>query len=80
MSLIPVRCFTCGKVVGNRWEAYQAWLAEGLSPSKALSVVGLERYCCRRMLLTHVDTIGKVLAGHARARAPAPAPAPPLYI
>ena len=20
--IIPVRCFTCGKVVGNKWEAY----------------------------------------------------------
>lgn len=20
--IIPVRCFTCGKVIGNKWEAY----------------------------------------------------------
>ena len=20
--IIPVRCFTCGKVVGNKWESY----------------------------------------------------------
>lgn len=31
--IIPVRCFTCGKVVGNKWEAYlgllQAEYTEG---------------------------------------------------
>ena len=21
--IIPVRCFTCGKVIGNLWERYQ---------------------------------------------------------
>ena len=20
--IIPIRCFTCGKVVGNKWDAY----------------------------------------------------------
>ena len=24
--IIPVRCFTCGKVIGNKWEAYLALL------------------------------------------------------
>jgi DNA-directed RNA polymerases I, II, and III subunit RPABC5 len=32
--IIPVRCFTCGKVIGNKWEAYlgllQAEYTEGL--------------------------------------------------
>jgi DNA-directed RNA polymerase I, II, and III subunit RPABC5 len=31
--IIPVRCFTCGKVVGNKWESYlellNAEIAEG---------------------------------------------------
>lgn len=25
--IIPVRCFTCGKVVGNKYETYVAFLA-----------------------------------------------------
>ena len=29
--------------------------------SKALDKLGLKRYCCRRMLLTHVDLIEKLL-------------------
>ncbi len=29
--------------------------------SEALDALGLRRYCCRRMLLTHVDLIEKLL-------------------
>ena len=32
-----------------------------MEPAQALDEVGLERYCCRRMLLTHVDLIEKLL-------------------
>jgi DNA-directed RNA polymerase I, II, and III subunit RPABC5 len=59
--LIPVRCFTCNKVTGNKWEPYQKLLAEGYSPNDALNKLGLQRYCCRRILLTHVDIIDKIL-------------------
>jgi DNA-directed RNA polymerases I, II, and III subunit RPABC5 len=87
--IIPVRCFTCGKVIGNKWETYlsllQADFSEGydrlivpagapmfrLPPlltdscphlhSDALDELGLKRYCCRRMMLTHVDLIEKLL-------------------
>jgi DNA-directed RNA polymerase subunit N (RpoN/RPB10) len=31
------------------------------SASDALDELGLKRYCCRRMLLTHVDLIEKLL-------------------
>jgi len=24
--IIPIRCFTCGKVIGNKWEAYLSLL------------------------------------------------------
>uniref|UniRef100_A0A0R3QEJ4 DNA-directed RNA polymerases I, II, and III subunit RPABC5 n=1 Tax=Brugia timori TaxID=42155 RepID=A0A0R3QEJ4_9BILA len=31
--IIPIRCFTCGKVIGNKWDAYlgllQAEYSEG---------------------------------------------------
>lgn len=32
-----------------------------LSCREALDELGLSRYCCRRMLLTHVDLIEKLL-------------------
>ena len=59
--IIPVRCFTCGKVIGNKWEPYQEMLTIGIQPCDALDNLGLRKYCCRRMILTHVDLIDKLL-------------------
>ncbi|AAK39726.1 Putative RNA polymerase II subunit Rpb10 (nucleomorph) [Guillardia theta] len=59
--IIPVRCFTCGKIIGNKWEIYLRLLNENYSESSALDTLGLQRYCCRRMILTHVDLIEKLL-------------------
>ncbi|XP_058013485.1 DNA-directed RNA polymerases I, II, and III subunit RPABC5 isoform X1 [Ahaetulla prasina] len=59
--IIPVRCFTCGKTVGNKWEAYLGLLQAEYTEGDALDALGLKRYCCRRMLLAHVDLIEKLL-------------------
>ena len=37
------------------------YLIINLYSRKALDQLGLKRYCCRRMLLTHVDLIEKLL-------------------
>eukprot|EP00037_Helgoeca_nana_P002140 m.32050 g.32050 ORF g.32050 m.32050 type:complete len:68 (+) comp12388_c0_seq1:42-245(+) len=59
--IIPVRCFTCGKVIGNKWEQYMKFLEAEYSERHALDALGLKRYCCRRMVLTHVDLIQKLI-------------------
>jgi len=59
--IIPIRCFTCGKVIGNKWEMYLALLENDETEAEALDKLGMKRYCCRRMLLTHVDLIQKLL-------------------
>lgn len=59
--IIPVRCFSCGKVTGNKWDEYLALLEKGHSEGDAMDELGLKRYCCRRMVLTHVDLIEKLL-------------------
>ncbi|WCJ38010.1 DNA-directed RNA polymerases I II and III subunit RPABC5 [Euphorbia peplus] len=59
--IIPVRCFTCGKVIGNKWDTYLDLLQADYSEGDALDALGLVRYCCRRMLMTHVDLIEKLL-------------------
>lgn len=77
--IIPIRCFTCGKVIGNKWESYKSLVKEnrekmGLPDTDmiievnstdlketpegiALNKLQLKRYCCRRMLLSHIELI-----------------------
>ena len=55
--IIPVRCFTCGKVVGSAYETYKSALAKGKKSKEALDATGLVRFCCRRMIIGHVDLI-----------------------
>ncbi|KAF2444905.1 hypothetical protein P171DRAFT_484988 [Karstenula rhodostoma CBS 690.94] len=59
--IIPIRCFSCGKVVGDLWESYLEKLDSGMSDVDAIDALELRRYCCRRMILTHVDLIEKLL-------------------
>ncbi|KAI9222656.1 DNA-directed RNA polymerase, subunit N/Rpb10 [Blastocladiella britannica] len=59
--IIPVRCFSCGKVVGDKWEKYLDLLQADYTEGAAMDALGLKRYCCRRMILTHVDIIEKLL-------------------
>ena len=59
--IIPVRCFTCGKVIGNKWHSYMSMVQQGKTKEQALDDLGLPRYCCRRMMLTHVELSDKLL-------------------
>ena len=58
-KMIPVRCFTCGKVISSLWEDFDKRVAELEEPDKVLDDLGVERYCCRRMLLTHIKLLDK---------------------
>jgi DNA-directed RNA polymerase subunit N (RpoN/RPB10) len=78
--IIVVRCFTCGKVLADKWEYYQEACKEldassASSPErrsgggdddqnpnpnqssrgKILDRLQLDRICCRRHFLGHVD-------------------------
>lgn len=53
--MIPVRCFTCGKVIAHLWEEYEHKVKTKVDSATALESIGLSRYCCRRMFLSHVD-------------------------
>ena len=61
--IIPIRCFTCGKLIANKWLTYLSTLEEKvkngeISPEKnVLDELGFKRYCCRRMFLSHVDLV-----------------------
>ncbi|KAK3679128.1 DNA-directed RNA polymerase II subunit L [Recurvomyces mirabilis] len=65
--IIPIRCFSCGKVIADLYERYVQLIStpqddgEVMSDGDAMDTLGLNRYCCRRMVLTHVDLIEKLL-------------------
>ncbi|AFK50959.1 DNA-directed RNA polymerase subunit N [Thermogladius calderae 1633] len=59
--LFPVRCFTCGAPIGHLWEDYIRRVQAGEDPGKVLDELGVKRYCCRRMFLSHVDIVKQVL-------------------
>ncbi len=59
--LIPIRCFTCGKVLGNKYQPYLDMIANGKTNEEALHDLQLIRYCCTRIMLAHVDMFNHIL-------------------
>ena len=47
--------------MADKFEDYQNKLKSGEDPVKTLDSLGITRYCCRRMLLTTVETIQQVI-------------------
>jgi DNA-directed RNA polymerase subunit N (RpoN/RPB10) len=76
--IIPVRCFTCGKVVGNKYETYKSELQRGVAAAQVLDSLGLKRYCCRAMILTHVEILDRMLT--SRRQGSVGAQAQPMQI
>jgi DNA-directed RNA polymerase subunit N len=63
-----VRCFTCGSVISQVYEeykkrylVYQKSIEAGEKPKETpkeiLDDLGVERFCCRRMIVSHVDLL-----------------------
>ena len=59
--LVPVRCFTCGNVIADIFEEYKTKVKDKEKPAKILNDLGIKRYCCRRMLLTSIETIHQII-------------------
>ena len=74
--IIPVKCFTCGNVLGDKYRWYLAevrkrksdqdldlgtvqYLTKEMTDKTAegqvLDILNLNKMCCRRHMLTHVD-------------------------
>ena len=50
--MIPVRCFTCGKIIGNKWETFQNRRDHNKEDVlDILKSLKIQRYCCKRMFL-----------------------------
>lgn len=59
--LIPVRCFTCGALIADKYSEFCRRVKAGEKPADVLNGLGVKRYCCRRMLLSNVDIIEQFL-------------------
>ena len=85
--IIPVRCFTCNNVIGDKWEPYIKMVkaekeknkdnvddtldiqyinvedgeqVEKSIEGKILDLLGLHKYCCRRIILGNVHLISYI--------------------
>lgn len=60
--ICPVRCFSCGQVIADKYDEYKRLINEEKKTEKeALDILGVKKYCCRRMLLSHVDSIDDIM-------------------
>ena len=83
--LIPIRCFTCNKVLGDKWDPFIILVNREKSGNtnmnhnnnldvqyidygkkdksiegKVLDKLELDKYCCRRMMLSNVHLISYI--------------------
>ena len=58
---MPIRCFTCGNIIGHLYNEWISKLEAGTDPKEILDGFGLVRYCCRRMLVTHVEILDETI-------------------
>lgn len=57
--MIPIRCWTCGKPIAHLHEEFLEKSAKE-DKGKVMTALGITRYCCRQMMLGHVDLIDTV--------------------
>jgi len=60
--MVPVRCWSCGKPVADKWDDFAERTRAGEDAGKVLDELGIDRYCCRRMFLANVDLIDEVIS------------------
>ena len=48
-------------MIADKFDTFRNDVKTGKNPQKVLDELGLERYCCRRMLLTTVESIQQII-------------------
>ncbi|UCH37242.1 MAG: DNA-directed RNA polymerase subunit N [Candidatus Bathyarchaeota archaeon] len=59
--MVPIRCFTCGTLIADKWEEFARRVKDGENAGTVLDDLKLKRYCCRRMLLSNVDLVDDII-------------------
>jgi DNA-directed RNA polymerase subunit N len=58
--ICPVKCLSCGKPIGHLYEEYKERVAKGEDSAKVMDELGLRRYCCRGIFVSHIDLMDTV--------------------
>ena len=56
--IIPIRCFTCNKVLADKYDHFTKKINDEKKKEtnkEILDDMGIERYCCRRHMITTLD-------------------------
>jgi DNA-directed RNA polymerase subunit N len=61
IMMVPIRCFSCGKQLAGLYEQFKQRVEKGEKAEKVMDDLGVRRYCCRRMLLSHTDLIDDIM-------------------
>ncbi len=60
--MMPVRCFTCGQVLADKWEDYDKRVNRDKEDAgRVLDEMNVMRYCCRRMFVSNVELIDEFI-------------------
>ncbi len=59
--MVPIRCFSCGKVLGQAYEEFIERVKKGESPDDVLNDLKIIKYCCRRMIFSQADLIDEFM-------------------
>lgn len=61
--IIPVRCYTCNKILADKYRKYQMLMKEGkMSPQDILEKeLKLHRYCCKTVITGHIDIVENII-------------------
>ncbi len=68
--IIPIRCFSCNRVIASDYRKFQKKINEIREKrreptpeeiSNIMDDLGLEKYCCRRMILSHIELIDEIM-------------------
>lgn len=63
---VPVRCFSCNKVVGHLYDEFSRRHSGNDRCGELLTELGLHRVCCRRIFLTHANTVEEDIVRFSR--------------
>lgn len=53
--MFPVRCYTCNALVGHKYDGFRRKRSDGRRAIDLFVELDLDRMCCRRMFLGHID-------------------------